>query len=233
MTRGTGTLRMLQVQRGLAIRLSQSRLFRKYVGAFALFVSLILVANGLVEAVFVYREQTVLLRRIQVEQADAAAAKIMQFVADIERQLDWTVQLPWDAGSLEQRQLDLDRGAAGKTPPLRSSPVGRGRARAPANSNLKQDVINSLADLSADPAFREATARKVHRGTVAFRQQSVPYITIARSGAQKSAGVIIADVNLRLMWDVVRKSRSAKPGARSRSIRATPDRCPRYQHGVA
>ena len=97
MTRPSGILRG---QRNLAIRLSQSRLFRKYAGVFALFVSLILIANGLVEAVFVYREQTVLLRRIQVEQADAAAAKIMQFIADIERQLDWSVQLPWDAGSL-------------------------------------------------------------------------------------------------------------------------------------
>jgi adenylate cyclase len=203
MTRLTGTLRMLQGQRSLAIRLSQSRLFRKYVGVFALFVSLILIANGLVEAMFVYREQTVLLRRIQVEQADAAAAKIMQFVADIERQLDWTVQLPWDAGSLEQRQLDLYR-VMRQTPAITQltlvGPDGRERLRI---SNLKQDVINSLADLSADLAFLEAAARKVYRGKVEFRQQSVPYITIARSGAQKSAGVIIADVNLRFMWDVV------------------------------
>ena len=79
-------------------------------------------------------------------------------------------------------------------------PDGRERLRI---SNLKQDVTNSLADLSADLAFLEAAARKVYRGKVEFRQQSVPYITIARSGAQKSAGVVIADVNLRFMWDVV------------------------------
>jgi two-component system NtrC family sensor kinase len=82
---------------------ARARLFRKYVGVFSLFVSVILIANGLVEAVFVYREQIVLLRRIQVEQADAAAARIKQFVADIERQLGWTVQLPWDAGSPGRR----------------------------------------------------------------------------------------------------------------------------------
>lgn len=200
MTRPSGPPRG---QRNLAIRLSQSRLFRKYAGVFALFVSLILVANGLVEAVFVYREQTVLLRRIQVEQADAAAAKIMQFIADIERQLDWTVQLPWDAGSLEQRKLDLYR-VMRQTPAITQltlvDPDGRERLRI---SNIKQDVTNSLADLSASTAFKEAAARKVHRGTVDFRQQSVPYITIARSGVRKSTGVIIADVNLRFMWDVV------------------------------
>jgi class 3 adenylate cyclase len=170
---------------------------------FALFVSLILIVNGLVEAVFVYREQTLLLRRIQLEQADAAAAKIMQFVADIERQLDWTVQLPWNDDSLEQKQIELYR-VMRQTPAITQltlvGPDGRERLRL---SNLKQDVINSFADLSADRAFLGAAARKVHRGTIDFRQQSVPYMTIARSGTQKSAGTIIADVNLRFMWDVV------------------------------
>ena len=110
-------------------------------------------------------------------------------------------------------------------------PDGRERLRI---SNLKQDVTNSLADLSADLAFLEAAARKVYRGKVEFRQQSVPYITIARSGAQKSAGVVIADVNLRFMWDVVL---GIKVGETGRTIvvdqTRTPDRRPRYQHGVA
>ena len=183
--------------------ISQSPLFRRYVGVFALFVSAILIVNGLIEAVFVYREQSALLRRIQVEQAQAAAAKIRQFIADIERQLDWTVQLPWDAASLEQRQIDLYR-VMRQMPAITQlrlvGPDGRERLRI---SNLKQDVSNSLADLSTDPAFREAATHRVYRGPVRFHQASVPYMTIARSGAQKSAGVIIADVNLRFMWDVV------------------------------
>jgi class 3 adenylate cyclase len=185
------------------IAIYRSRLFRKYIGVFTLFVSVILIVNGLIDAVFVYREQSVLLRRIQIEQADAAAAKIRQFVVDIERQLDWTVQLPWDAESLEQRQIDLYQ-VRREIPAITGlrlvSPDGRERLRV---SNINVDVTNSLEDLSAFPGFRDATARGIYRGPVEFRAASVPYMTIARGGAQKAASVAIADVNLRFMLDLV------------------------------
>jgi adenylate cyclase len=206
------TGRFAHVPRPSTIAISRSRLFRKYVGVFALFVSTILVINGLVDVMFVYREQGALLRRIQVEQAEAAAAKIRQFIADIERQLDWTVQLPWDAAPLEQRQIDLYR-VMRQTPAITQLRLighdGREHLRI---SNLKQDLSNSLEDLSADPAFREAAAHRFYRGPVRFQLASVPYMTIARSGAQKSAGVIIADVNLRFMWDVVSRIKVGEAG---------------------
>jgi class 3 adenylate cyclase len=181
----------------------RARLFRKYAIVFSLFIGVILIANGLVDALFVYREQIVLLQRIQAEQAEAAAAKIKQFVADIERQVDWTVQLPWDAGSLEQRQLDLYR-VMRQMPAITQLTLidqdGRERIRI---SNLKQDAADSLVDFSTNVAFMEAVARKTYRGPVHFHQESVPYMVIARSGAHRSSGVIMAEVNLRFMWDIV------------------------------
>jgi hypothetical protein len=39
----------------------------------------------------------------------AAAAKISQFIKEIESQLGWTTQLPWSAGSIEQRRFDALR----------------------------------------------------------------------------------------------------------------------------
>ena len=39
----------------------------------------------------------------QREQAEAAAAKITQFIKEIENQLGWTTQLPWSAGTVEAR----------------------------------------------------------------------------------------------------------------------------------
>ena len=44
--------------------------------------------------------------RIQREQAEAAAAKISQFIKEIESQIGWTTQLPWSAGTIEQRRFD-------------------------------------------------------------------------------------------------------------------------------
>jgi signal transduction histidine kinase len=46
---------------------------------------------------------------IQHEQAEAAAAKIGQFIKEIESQVGWTTQLPWSAGTIEQRRTDGQR----------------------------------------------------------------------------------------------------------------------------
>ena len=100
--------------RGLERRFSRNakvrgRLFRKYVGLFVAVVSLALFANGVFEIWFSYQEHKAALIRIQREQAEAAAAKIGQFVKEIEGQLGWTVQLPWSASTLEQRRFDALR----------------------------------------------------------------------------------------------------------------------------
>ncbi|MFL5075800.1 MAG: HAMP domain-containing histidine kinase, partial [Microvirga sp.] len=79
----------------------RGRLFRKYVGLFVAVVCLALFANGVFEIWFSYQEHKAALIRIQREQAEAAAAKIGQFVKEIEGQLGWTVQLPWSASTLE------------------------------------------------------------------------------------------------------------------------------------
>src|SRR3981081_4632578 len=83
-----------------------SRLFSKYVALFGAVVGIALLSNGIFEVFFYYREHKGALIRIQHEQAEAAAAKIGQFVKEIESQLGWTTQLPWSAGSIEQRRFD-------------------------------------------------------------------------------------------------------------------------------
>src|SRR3954463_10284986 len=73
----------------------RSRLFTKYVVLFMAVVGVALLSNGIFEVFFYYREHKVALIRIQHEQAEAAAAKISQFVKEIESQLGWNTQLPW------------------------------------------------------------------------------------------------------------------------------------------
>src|SRR4249920_3588614 len=88
----------------------RSRLFIKYVALFVAVVAVALISNGIFEVYFYYREHKASLIRIQHEQAEAAAAKIGQFIKEIESQLGWTAQLPWSAaGSIEQRRFDALR----------------------------------------------------------------------------------------------------------------------------
>src|SRR5919206_963382 len=120
-----------------------SRLFRKYVALFVAVVCVALLTNGLFEIWFSYQENKQALTRIQREQAEAAAAKIGQFIKDIEGQIGWTTQLPWTASALEQRRFDalrllrqvpaitelaqLDAAGPGAAPGPPAPPHGRGR----------------------------------------------------------------------------------------------------------
>ncbi len=74
------------------------------------------------------------------------------------------------------------------------------------------DVIDSGLDVSKDPKFTEAVAHKVYYGPVYFRRESEPYMTLALAGTRKDAGVSIAEVNLKLIWDVVSQIKVGEHG---------------------
>src|ERR1700733_9722381 len=58
------------------------RLFRKYITLFVAVVGVLLVSNEIFELLFSYSEYKASLVRIQSEQAEAASAKIEQFIKD-------------------------------------------------------------------------------------------------------------------------------------------------------
>jgi signal transduction histidine kinase len=190
----------------------RSRLFTKYVALFVAVVGVALLANGIFEVFFYYREHKAALIRIQHEQAEAAAAKISQFIKEIESQLGWTTQLPWSAGSIEQRRFDalrLLRQVPAITELAQVDSTGKERLRV---SRLAMDVVDSGLDLSKDPKFTEAVAHKVYYGPVYFRRESEPYMTLSLAGTRKDAGVSIAEVNLKLIWDVVSQIKVGERG---------------------
>src|SRR5246500_2465155 len=197
---------------GEAGRGIRTRLFTKYVALFVAVVAVALLANGLFEVFFYYREHKASLIRVQHEQAEAAAAKISQFVKEIESQLGWTTHMPWSAGSIEQRRFDalrLLRQVPAITELAQVDSTGHERLRV---SRLAMDVVDSGIDLSQEPKFTEAVAKKVYYGPVYFRRESEPYMTLALAGTRKDAGVSIAEVNLKLIWDVVSQIKVGERG---------------------
>jgi signal transduction histidine kinase len=191
---------------------SRSRLFTKYVALFVAVVGVALLSNGIFEVFFYYREHKAALIRIQHEQAEAAAAKIGQFIKEIESQLGWTTQLPWSAGSIEQRRFDalrLLRQVPAITELAQVDSTGKERLRV---SRLAMDVVDSGLDLSKEAKFTEAVAHKVNYGPVYFRRESEPYMTLSLAGTRKDAGVSIAEVNLKLIWDVVSQIKVGERG---------------------
>src|SRR5215207_8851390 len=122
---------------------TRSRLFIKYVALFVAVVGVALLSNGIFEVFFYYREHKAALIRIQHEQAEAAAAKIGQFIKEIENQMGWTTQLPWSASSIEQRRseaLRLLRQVPAITELTQVDSAGKERLRI---SRLAMNVIDS------------------------------------------------------------------------------------------
>ncbi|MHB8269749.1 GAF domain-containing protein [Bradyrhizobium sp.] len=190
----------------------RSRLFTKYVALFVAVVAVALLSNGIFEVFFYYREHKAALIRIQHEQAEAAAAKIGQFIKEIESQLGWTAQLPWSAKSIEDRRFDalrLLKQVPAITELAQVDSTGAERLRV---SRLAMDSVSGTTDLSKDPKFTEAVANKVYYGPVYFRRESEPYMTLSLAGTRKEAGVSIAEVNLKLIRDVVSQIKVGERG---------------------
>jgi signal transduction histidine kinase len=190
----------------------RSRLFRKYVALFMAVVCVALLTNGLFEIWFSYQENKQALTRIQREQAEAAAGKIGQFIKDIEGQIGWTTQLPWTASALEQRRFDalrLLRQVPAITELAQLDASGKEQLRV---SRLAMDAVGVGTDYSKDPKFTEAVAKKIYYGPVYFRRESEPYMTLAMAGARRDAGVSVAEVNLKFIWEVVSQIKVGKKG---------------------
>ena len=179
---------------------------------FVAVVSVALLANGLFEIWFSYREQKTSLVRIQREQAEAAAAKIEQFIKEIESQLGWTTQLPWStarsSSAASTRCACCTRCRRSPSWP-QLDPTGHEQLRV---SRLAMDVVGSGTDFSHDPKFTEAVAHKVYYGPVYFRRESEPYMTLALAGTRRAAGVSVAEVNLKFIWDVVSQIKVGEHG---------------------
>lgn len=182
-------------------------LFRKYVVHFFGAVSALLLVSGAAEIWLSYQDSRAALFRAQRLEADAAASKIDQFVTEIRDQVGWTTHLPWSLPLLDERRFDAWR-LLHQVPAIMElrliDPSGREQLRV---SRTDMDVIGSGVDHSRDPAFVEVLKRKVYYGPVSFRYGSEPYMTIAMSGLRRDDGVSVADVNLKLIWDVVSKIR--------------------------
>jgi signal transduction histidine kinase len=186
-------------------------LFLKYVVLFVGLVTGVLVINAALDLYFVYQDNRRASIEVQKEKAEAAAQRIESFVRNIENQIGWVAQAQWAALPVEQRRFDdvrLLRQVPAITELVQLDRQGREQLRV---SRLSMDVVGAGTDRSAEPAFVEAIANKVYYGPVYFRKESEPYLTMAVAHGGKS-GVTIAEVNLKLIWDVVSQIKVGKDG---------------------
>lgn len=200
----------MKLARVLAIT-PRGQLFRKYALYFVTLVSVALLASGLIGLYFSYQENRTGLVALQQEKALAAAAKIEQYVTEIEHQIGWTT-LPQTAGIPGQRRFDylkLLRQVPAITEASYLDHAGREQLRV---SRLSLDVAGSGTDYSADPRFTEVRRGRTYFSPAYFRKETEPYMTIAVPASRDEPGVTAAEVNLKFVWDVVSRIKVGEAG---------------------
>ena len=201
---------------------SRGRLFRKYVVVLLVLVGGVLMASGVVNLYFSYRETQRAIVRVERAKAVAAAARIEQFLKEIEVQVRETTRTASDdpdasqvgPGRLgfreglgtalaQQRELDFVR-------VLRNVPAvaqlshldlaGKEQLRV---SRLDVDVVGSQEDFSKAPAFVTARTGKTYWGPVYLKDDAEPYVTLGVPVGKYAVEVTTAEVSLASVLKIV------------------------------
>jgi signal transduction histidine kinase/HAMP domain-containing protein len=171
-----------------------------------------LLISGGIGLYFAYQENKVAVASLQREKAAGAAARIEQFVREIEQQVAAAALPQLGTEGLEQRRLEFLKLLRMVDRVTDISQIdARGREQLSV-SRLKPDEVGSGHDRSQEPAFKNARPGQMWFGPVYFRKETEPYMSMSiRAGGEQGA-VTVAEVNLKFMWDVITRIRVGQKG---------------------
>ena len=195
----------------------RGRLVRHY-----FLISLLLIAGGLIssaalEIYFRYRESQEQIARLESETAAVAALKIERFVQDIV----FAIKASTKSREIMQGRVSPEYRFELKrllylTPAITEAVAldinGVKQAHVSRAGAVSQDA---RSDFASSPGFKRALKGQPDYGSVYFVQNSEPYMTIAYPIEQFAGtviGVLQAEVNLKLVWDIVSNIRTGEGG---------------------
>lgn len=208
------------------------RLLRHYFLISVLLIAGGLIISGLLEIYFRVHENREQLALLQKEAATVAAIKIEKFIQDVEtsmrsaaKGLDVGRQTSSDYRFELKRLLFL---APAITEAVTISVDGIQQAR---ESRLLLSSVNRERNVSGSAAFQRAKQGYTYFGPVYLVRGSEPHMTMALPIEEfkgNIVGVLLAEVNLKYVWDVVSSIKPGKAGyayavSRSEELIAHPD----------
>ena len=204
------------VARQVGARGSGSRLVRRTFVIALVLVSGGLLVSGAVELFLRYHESVESIRVLQREMAKGAAFKIHQFVLEIERTMRASTQTPdiISAGLTDSYELQLIK-LLKVTPAITTAVAldsdGRERFKV---SRVQMIRPEDLTDRATDEAFLAARKDTSFFSPVYFVHETEPYARIAVPIKRftEIIGALIAEVNLKHIWNVVSQIQVGQTG---------------------
>jgi len=199
-------------------------LFWKYLGIFVALITVCSIATSLMQVRPWYDETQNSLNRLQKERAGAAAIKINAFIKTIQDQVCWSMAPGRTGGdaNIDQRREDYYR-MLRQTPSITEvrylDTTGIERLKV---SRVGISSAGNGQDFSAQDEFAEArrrgnadclnVAKSSYFGPVYFKNGSEPYMKVSISEPGPPFGVTVADVNLKLIWNIIQELKVGETG---------------------
>ena len=120
--------------------------------------------------------------------------------------------MPWSDNADERRRIDALRLLRQVPAALSLSLVDAAGRERLFVSRIGLNRVESGDDRSRDPAVIGARSARAWFGPVTFYRGSEPFMTVAVAGNRSTVGVAVAEINLKLIWDVIFAIRVGQTG---------------------
>jgi signal transduction histidine kinase len=162
-------------------------------------VVFVLTISSVADMWITYRDAKNMLLRGQSEKADAAAQRVEQFVAEIERQISWATRA--SAVTLDQRRDDYAL-ILNHTPGIAEITQIDGDGKEVISVTRTKITVRGGNDWTLSEAYREAQQDIAWFGPVVFSSTG-PRLQIAMAHAGKKTGITVADIELKFLSDIL------------------------------
>ncbi|MES2877085.1 MAG: diguanylate cyclase [Pseudomonadota bacterium] len=185
-------------------------LAEKYALIFSALIGCSLLFGGLLEIYFSYQVNQKGLVQLQQEKAEAAAARIGQYLFDIEQKLTLTAVPRPGIPALEVRSAEIQ--LLRRTAAIREIALLDARGQEVLRvSRRAADVVRSRRDFSDTEFFNRAKSGRPYRSGITFRD-GTPSMTLAMAVGPEEAGITVAEVDLEFLLDGISRIKVGAAG---------------------
>lgn len=185
-------------------------LFKKYALILSALIGITLLLSGVLNISYAYRESQQTLVALQREKAEAAAARIGQYLFDIERRVGVTGISTNDSAALDKRvaEIQLLRSTVAINEIFLLDLQGREILRVARHA---PEVAHSGRDFSDTEYFQRAKSGRHYRSPVYSRDSGL-FMTIAMAVGAGAAGITVVEIDLEFLLDGISQIKAGSNG---------------------